>query len=58
MIYKFVKLQFENPKKGDWASSCVEALKYLNINISIEEIKCMRKNQFQNIQKSVPMRKH
>ena len=51
MIYKFVKLQFENPKKGDWASSCVEALKYLNINISIEEIKCMRKNQFQNILK-------
>ena len=36
---------------GDWASSCIEALKYLNINISIEEIKSMRKNRFQNILK-------
>ena len=52
LILKFVTLQLENPRKGDWASSCIQALKYLNIELSIDDIKLMRKSQFRNILKS------
>ena len=44
LILKFVTLQLENPRKGDWASSCIQALKYLNIELSIDDIKLMRKS--------------
>ena len=30
-------------------SSCLQNLKYLNINLSIEEIKVIKRSQFQNI---------
>ena len=34
-------LQLENPKRGDWPSMCKKNLKYLNINLTIQEIKDM-----------------
>ena len=45
-IYKFLKLQFQNPTKGDWASSCEQDLKDLEIQLSVEEIKSLPKTQF------------
>jgi len=39
-------LQLENPTKGDWASSCQNNLRDLQINLSFEEIKQSSKKQF------------
>ena len=49
LIYKFLKLQFENPTKGDWASSCLDDLRALEINLSLEEIEKTTKKQFKEI---------
>ena len=51
MIYKFLKLQYQNPTKGDWASNCTTDLKLLEIDLSLEKIKNMPKIKFQNILK-------
>ena len=48
LIYRFLMLQFENPTRGDWASSCMKDMKDLNIEMSIEEIKQLTYNQFRN----------
>ena len=37
------------PTKGDWASSCLKDLKYLEIFLSLEEIEKMPYNQFKKI---------
>ena len=49
MIYKFVKIQFENPTRGDWASSCLQNLEYLEIKMSLEEIQSIRMNKFRSL---------
>ena len=46
MIYKFLYLQLENPTRGDWASSCVDDLKDLKIEMKFETIKLISKNKF------------
>ena len=46
LIFKFIQLQIEKPTKGDWASSCLASLKYLNIKLSLEQIAIMKKTQF------------
>ena len=51
-IYKFFNLQLESPKRGDWTSTCIEDLKYRNIELSLEEIKCMSKCKFTKILKT------
>ena len=51
MIYKFIMTQLKNPTRGDWVSSCLKDLKYLNINLKIEEIRSMKKNKFREILK-------
>ena len=51
LIYKFVCLQLEKPRKGDWVSSCLKSLDYLNLNFTIEEIKEMSKIQFKTLLK-------
>ena len=45
-IQRFLMLQFENPSKGDWASSCMQDLKDLEINLSLKEIRDMSKYEF------------
>ena len=37
-INQFLKLQFEQPTRGDWGSTCIQDLKQLGINESFEEI--------------------
>ena len=52
LIFRFVMLQFEKPTKVDWASSCQKSLKYLNIKLSVEEIRMMKKTQFRKLIKN------
>ena len=49
LIYRFVMAQYKNPTRGDWVSSCIKDLKYLNINLNLENIKSMKKNEFKKI---------
>ena len=46
LIRQFLFLQFENPTRGDWASSCLQDLKDLNIDMSLEDIQLSTKKQF------------
>ena len=57
-IYKFLELQFQNPTKGDWASSCAQDLEDLEIQLSVEEIKSLtKKTQFcQIIKKAIQVK--
>ena len=48
-ILKFIKLQIRSPTRGDWATSCVQDLKDLEIDRSFEEIQSLTKNQFNKI---------
>ena len=50
-ICKFLKLQIENPTKGDWASCCLQNLKDLELEISFEDIRILTKTQFCKILK-------
>ena len=51
-IQRFLMLQFENPTKGDWASSCMQDLKDLEINLSLKEIREISKYTFLNLIKN------
>ena len=51
MIFKFFELQLESSGKGDWTTMCLENLRYLNINLSLEEIKKLSCTKFKNILK-------
>ena len=44
-------MQLEKPIKGDWASSCLKSLEYLEITPSIADIMEMSKEQFRKILK-------
>ena len=46
-----LKLQIENPTRGDWASTCKKDLKELNLNFSLDDIKYMSKIKFSQILK-------
>ena len=46
MISKVVNLQLKNPTRGDWASTCVENLKQLEISENFEDIKSMKLTTF------------
>ena len=48
-ISKMYHLQLENPRRGDWASSCKKNLQYLKIELSNEEIRKMSKLTYKNI---------
>ena len=51
LIFKFIMAQYQNPVRGDWVSCCLKDLKYLNINLSLEEIKLMKTTQFRKLLK-------
>ena len=51
-IFKFLKLQIENPTRGDWASTCQKDLKDFEIEISFDEIRTLTKIQFCKILKT------
>ena len=43
--------QYQKPVRGDWVSCCLKDLKYLNINLSLEEIKSIKTTQFRKLLK-------
>ena len=49
MIVKMFQLQLKQPKRGDWASTCLKNLNDLDIDMSLEEIKLMKKAKFKSI---------
>ena len=49
LLYNFLNLQLKFPTRGDWASSCLQDLKYLEIELKIEEIEEIKRNQFVKI---------
>ena len=49
LIQKFFQLQVEQPTKGDWASSCSNNLKQLEIYLSMNEIAEMSPGKYKNI---------
>ena len=52
LLSRFVKLQLAEPLRGDWVSNCIEDLKELEIEDSLEEIKKMTKTKFSKILKT------
>ena len=50
-IRKMLNLQFEKPSSGDWASTCMSDLQYINLEISIEEIREISKRKYLDILK-------
>lgn len=51
MSYKFFYLQVEQPTRGDWASTCFKDLKELEITESLDDIRLMSKNRFNEMLK-------
>ena len=56
-IYQFLQLQFQNPTRGDWGSTCLKDLEYLQIKMSLDEIKAVTVNKFKGmLNKSIEQR--
>ena len=51
IIYRMLKLQLENPTRGDWASSCFKDLENINLKLTLEQIKSMKKEKYKSIVK-------
>ena len=49
MIFKMFQLQLKRPKRGDWASTCLKNLNDLDIHMSLDGIKLMKKAKFKSI---------
>ena len=45
-ILKMFKLQLEMPTRGDWASTCLSDLKFLNLKLNLEEKRTMPKTKY------------
>ena len=50
-LYQFVKLQLENPTKGDWVSSVMDTLQKLDISLTLEEIKEISNGKYKKLVK-------
>ena len=51
LISKFFYLQLNQPTKGDWVSTCLNDIKQLHIDMSLEDIKLMSEQKFRNLLK-------
>ena len=49
LLKNFLTLQLKYPTRGDWASSCLQDLKYLEIEFKMEEIEEIDRNKFLKI---------
>ena len=49
LLFKFFKAQEEKPVKGDWTVELKNLLKSLNLSLSFDDIKRLKKQKFQNI---------
>ena len=48
-LYRFVKAQLESPVKGDWVSEVKQLVIDLGTNITFEEIKHMKRGQYERM---------
>merc|ERR1712240_489546 len=51
IIYRMLKLQLEKPTRRDWASSCLKDLENINLKLTLEQIKSMKKEKYKSIVK-------
>ena len=50
-IYKMLKVQIENPTRGDWASTCLKDIENIDLQLTIERIVSMKKSEYSKILK-------
>ena len=50
-VKRMFELQLEMPSRGDWASTCKKDLNYLQIGLSLEEIRNISKRKYSTILK-------
>ena len=50
-ILKMLDIQIENPTKGDWASLCKNDIQKLDLKLSFEDIKTIKKSEFKQLLK-------
>merc|ERR1712115_773179 len=50
-IYKMLKLQIENPSRGDWASTCLKDIEIIDLQLTLERIVSMKKSEYSKILK-------
>ena len=43
LLYRFFIAQLENPTPRDWTCQVLDDLEEINVNLEIEEIKCMKR---------------
>ena len=48
-ILKMLNIQIENPTKGDWASLCKNDIQKLDLKLSFEDIKTIKKSEFKQL---------
>ena len=46
-----LKLQLEQPTTGDWAGTCLKDLEYINVNLTLDEIRKISKPKYTSILK-------
>jgi len=51
LISKMLKLQLEKPTRGDWASSCLKDIENINLKLTFEQIKSMKKEKYKSMVK-------
>ena len=49
LISKFFYLQYENPTKSDWATTCCNNLKEMNIQLTLKELKDMKAEKYREL---------
>jgi hypothetical protein len=51
LIHKFFQAQKDNPTKNDWCQSAKETLEELDLKLTFDQIKCMKKDQLKQMVK-------
>ena len=49
LLYRFLEAQMNSPCKGDWITQVISDIKYLELNIEIQDIRKMKKYQLKKI---------
>jgi hypothetical protein len=50
-LNKVFKLQLEHPTPGDWASTCLKDLQFINVKLTLDEIRTIPKQEYTRILK-------
>ena len=51
LIFRMLKLQLEKPTRGDWASSCRKDMENIDLKLTLEQIKSMKKEKYKSMVK-------